>query len=204
MLHLATVYPGTLDLLRKLMSKETFQPFALAGGTALALQIGHRISIDLDFFGKHPFNPEELLQVYAGIGDYQLLSQSKSVLVVNLNGVKVDVVNYRYDLLEPVQETEGVRLLSLPDIAAMKLAAITGRGKKRDFIDLFFLLEIYSLKDMMDFYRTKFPDGSEFLVAKSLTYFEDAEEDEAPVMLLDADWSQVKKTIQKEVKKMYG
>ncbi len=203
MLHLEAVYPGTLDLLRVLMAREELGPFALAGGTALALQIGHRISVDLDFFGRHSFDPEELLSTYAKIGDYQLLSQSKSVLVVSLQGIKVDVVNYRYGLLEPVRHIDNLRLLSLPDIAAMKLAAITGRGRKRDFIDLFFLLKTYSLVEMMEFYRRKFPDGSEFLVAKSLAYFGDAEEDEDPVLLKEADWQQVKRTIRKEVNKLF-
>lgn len=203
MLHLEAVYPDTLDLLKTLMAREEFNPFALAGGTALALQIGHRISVDLDFFGKHDFDPEELLSTYAKIGDYQLLSQSKSVLVVSLRGIKVDVVNYRYGLLEPVRQIDNLRLLSLPDIAAMKLAAITGRGRKRDFIDLFFLLKAYSLPDMMDFYQRKFPDGSEFLVVKSLAYFEDAEEDEDPVLLEEADWQRAKSTIREEVNKLY-
>lgn len=202
MLHLEAVYPGTLDLLRALMAREELNPFALAGGTALALQIGHRISVDLDLFGRHPFDPEELLSTYAEIGDYQLLSQSKNVLVVSLRGIKVDVVNYRYGLLEPVRQIDNLRLLSLPDITAMKLAAITGRGRKRDFIDLFFLLKTYSLTEMMEFYRRKFPDGSEFLVVKSLAYFEDAEEDGDSVLLKEADWQLVKSTIRKEINKL--
>ena len=203
MLYLETVYPDTLELLNRLMKRSELLPFSLAGGTALALQIGHRISVDLDFFGKHEFHPEELLAAYSEIGQYQLLSQSKSILVVSLEGVKVDVVNYRYDLLEPLKVVEGLRLVSIPDIAAMKLAAITGRGKKRDFMDLFFLLRTYSLKDMLGFYKEKFPDGSEFLVAKSLVYFEDAEEDEDLDMLEVINWEEVKGTIRTQVNLLY-
>lgn len=203
MLYLETVYPSTLDLLRALMAREELKPFALAGGTALSLQIGHRISVDLDFFGKHAFIPEELLSVYAEMGGYQLLSQSKSIMVVVLQGVKVDVVNYRYQLLEPPKQFEKLRLLSLPDIAAMKLAAITGRGRKRDFIDLFFLLKSYSLEEMLAFYQQKFPDGSTFLVAKSLTYFVDAQDDEDPDMLVEMDWQVVKETIRKETAQIF-
>lgn len=115
MLHLATVYSDTLELLKELMGRDEFKAFSLAGGTALALQIGHRISVDLDFFGKHAFNPEEILAVYAEIGRYQLLTQSKNVLVVSIKNIKVDVVNYRYDLLEPPLQIDNLRVLSLVD-----------------------------------------------------------------------------------------
>jgi len=203
MLHLETILPDTLGLLKELMGREELDPFSLAGDTALALQFGHRISVDLDFFGSHSFDPEELLGAYHEIGSYQLLSQSKNILVVSLNGVKVDVVNYRYKLLNPPKVIDGFRLFSIPDIAAMKLVAITGRGRKRDFVDLYFLLESYSLSEMLAFYREKFPDGSEFLVTKSLIYFEDAKEDEAPQLLKQAKWSAVKARIQSEVRGIF-
>lgn len=203
MLYLETIYPDTLGLLKELMGREELYPFSLAGGTALALQIGHRISVDLDFFSSHSFDPEELFTTYNAVGSYQLLSQSKNILVVSLNGVKVDVVNYRYKLLNPLKVIEGIRLFSIPDIAAMKLAAITGRGRKRDFVDMYFLLASYSLSEMLAFYREKFPDGSDFLVTKSLVYFEDAEEDEAPQLLKQVKWSDIKARIQAEVRDLF-
>lgn len=203
MLHLETIYPDTLDLLKRLMAREELAPFALAGGTSLALHLGHRISVDLDFFGKHDFDAEELLALYAELGSFHLLNQSKSLLIVSLNGVKVDVINYRYAPLRPILEWEGIRLMGLADIAAMKLAAIAGRGRMRDFIDLYFLLQHFSLLEMMGFYNEKFSDGSEFLIAKSLTYFADAESDEPPRMLVATDWEEVKTTIRREVGKRY-
>lgn len=203
MLHLRTIYPQTLELLRLLMDQDVFNNYSLAGGTALALQIGHRISVDLDFFGKQELVTEDLFQVFSDLGGYQLLSQGKNILIVNIRDIKVDVINYRYDLLEPTFSIDGLRLYSLADIAAMKLAAITGRGKKRDFFDLFFLLKKYSLGEILDFYQRKYPDGSVFLVAKSLVYFEDADTDEDPILLEDAEWEMVKQRIRQEVKNLY-
>jgi alpha-D-ribose 1-methylphosphonate 5-triphosphate synthase subunit PhnI len=98
---------------------------------------------------------------------------------------------------------DGIRLLSTADISAMKFAAVAGRGRKRDFIDIFFLLKEYSLKEMMAFYNAKYFDGSEMMVARSLTYFDDADGDEDLELLKDADWNTVKKTISKAVNSLY-
>jgi Nucleotidyl transferase AbiEii toxin, Type IV TA system len=202
MLHLETVFPATWELLKNLMSIPELAEFNLAGGTSLSLQIGHRLSVDLDFFGKRPFESQEILDLVHPFGTVKMMSQRRNILVLDINGVKVDFVNYSYLPIEPVLHQTGIRLLGLPDIAAMKLAAIAGRGRKRDFIDLFFLLKNYKLAELLTFYNRKFPDGSEFMVVKSLTYFEDADQDENPKMLQKLDWQKVKNTIQKEVKKI--
>ncbi|MCC7317680.1 MAG: nucleotidyl transferase AbiEii/AbiGii toxin family protein [Bacteroidales bacterium] len=176
--------------------------FNLAGGTALALQIGHRESVDLDLFGSRPFEKDEMVELVQTLGDSRLIHQTKNIMVFNIEGVKVDFVNYKYPLIREVRLVEGVRLLDLPDIAAMKLGAITGRGRKRDFIDLFFLLKRFSLDEMFGFYNAKYPDGSDFLVARSLTYFDDADTDEDQRMFEAIDWETVKNSIRNEVKKM--
>jgi len=203
MLYVHTVQPGTLGVLKKIMSIPELAGFNLAGGTSLALQIGHRISIDLDLVGVRPFEKEEILELVSGLGAYHLIHQTKNILVFNIEGVKVDFVNYKYPLLQEVRLEEGIRLLSLPDICAMKLSAITGRGRKRDFVDLFFLMKRYSLQELLAFYNAKYPDGAEFLVVRSLTYFEDADLDEDMLLFEEADWSTVKETIAKEVKKLF-
>lgn len=200
MLHTNTILQGTLGLLNDLMAVPELSAFNLAGGTALALQIGHRISIDLDLFGVRPFEKEEILDLVSGLGHCVVIHQTRNILVFNINGVKVDFVNYKYPLLDEVRTIDGIRLIGLPDIAAMKLGAITGRGARRDFTDLFFLLKQYSLPEMLAFYNQKYPEGSELLVLRSLTYFDDAEEDKAPDMLQQTDWKEVKATIRKEVK----
>lgn len=203
MLHISTVESGTLDLLKKLMAEPEFTPFRLVGGTALALQIGHRVSIDLDFFGQ----PDELNiplinNLLAEYGSLELLTASKNILSVRLNDVKVDFVRYNYPWLEAAIETEGLRLASLADIAAMKLAAITGRGRRRDFTDLYFLLNTFTLREMLNFYERKFPDGNTFLVLKSLAYFEDAEDDQILNMLQPVKWETIKQKIVAETTKL--
>lgn len=203
MLHTNTVEPGTLGLLTQIMALPQLEGFNLAGGTALALQIGHRKSFDLDFFGNRPFEYGEIEELIAPLGSVKPIQQSKNILILKVNDVKVDFVNYRYPLLGEVNRAEGLRLLSLMDIGAMKLAAITGRGRKRDFTDLFFLMKHFSLKELVGFYNQKYPDSNELLVARSLAYFADAEEDEDLTLLQEADWPTVKKAIETAVKQIY-
>ncbi len=108
MLYRATVLSGTLELLKKIMEKPAFNGYYLAGGTSLALQIGHRISVDLDFFGNQPFEPLEILDELTDCAPVSILSQSKNILVLNVQGVKVDFVNYRYPLIRPPVLEEGL------------------------------------------------------------------------------------------------
>jgi hypothetical protein len=204
MLYTSTVESATLGLLKSLMAEPHLSSFNLVGGTALSLQIGHRKSIDLDFFGF----PDELdiplisnlLQEY---GSLEQLTAAKNIFSVRVNEIKVDFVRYRYAWLKPIHTKDGIRLATLEDIAAMKLSAITGRGRKKDFADLYFLLKHFSLREMVDFYEKKYPDGNMFLLAKSLNYFEDAEEDEDLVLFKKGDWPTMKQTIEKEVKKLF-
>jgi Nucleotidyl transferase AbiEii toxin, Type IV TA system len=204
MLHRKTVAAATLDLLEKITDIPELSGFNLAGGTSLALQIGHRLSYDLDFFGNRPFEVQEILDLLLPVGQVNILSQSRNILILNVEGVKVDFVNYRYPLLNDVIQVEGLRLLDLPDIAAMKLAAIAGRGRKRDFVDIYFLLKKYSLSQLLDFYNAKYADGSIFMVSRSLTYFEDANQDEEVILFKKLEWQKVKDTILKEVQKLYA
>jgi hypothetical protein len=204
MLHRETVATATLDLLEKITAIPELSGFNLAGGTSLALQIGHRLSYDLDFFGNRPFEVQEILDLLQSVGQVNILSQSRNILILNIEGVKVDFVNYRYPLLNDVIQAEDLRLLDLPDIAAMKLAAIAGRGRKRDFVDIYFLLKKYNLSQLLDFYNAKYADGSIFMVSRSLTYFEDANQDEDVMLFKKVEWQKVKDTILKEVQKLYA
>jgi len=202
MLQHHTVEPGTLGLLKDIMAIPELIGFNLAGGTALALQIGHRKSIDLDFFGARPIDMDEIVGLLEPLGDLRLLQHTRNILILNIKGVKVDFVNYKYPWLRAIQIVEDIRLASLPDIGAMKLGAIAGRGKKRDFTDLYFLLQQFTMSELLGFYREKYQDGNEFLVLRSLTFFEDAEEDLKLELFEKADWSEVKQTIDLAVKKM--
>jgi hypothetical protein len=195
MLHLETIEPRTLDLLAKLQNLAIFSDLRLVGGTALALQIGHRKSVDLDLFGTLTADEFEISNRLAKIGSVTILRKSENINIFLIEGIKVDIVNYPYKWLAKPLVKSNLVIADMKDIAAMKLAAITGRGTKKDFIDLFFLLKYYNLKELLDFYTQKYDDGSAFLVLKSLSYFEDAESDETPMMLKSHNWESIKEFI---------
>lgn len=197
MLHYETVDSCTLELLKKLQSLSIFNEMRLVGGTSLALQIGHRKSIDIDLFGNLSIDYESLINELKTVGRVVPLKNSKNIHCFLINDIKVDIVNYEYEWLENKIIQENLYLVTIVDIAAMKLNAIIGRGSKKDFIDLFFILKQYSLSEILKFYENKYHDGSIFLVLKSLTYFEDAEKEEMPFMFSDIDWQTVKDKIKK-------
>ncbi|MAC94425.1 MAG: hypothetical protein CMC96_02870 [Flavobacteriales bacterium] len=179
MLHRETVSENTFRLLEEIAKHNAASKLALAGGTALSLQIGHRISYDLDFFGQ--FNESELKVDLLSKYNYQEFFSSENILTILI---------------------EGIKLYSLQDIAAMKLEAIKGRGRKRDFYDLYHLLSVFSLSKMIEFNTAKFKSSNEFLIKKSLTYFNDAENDPEVVVsdfMKHVDWGTVKRRIENEV-----
>ena len=195
MLQTQTVEPNLLELLRSLMSNEAFADFYLVGGTALALQIGHRKSIDIDLFGNTELDELSFLEILSNWGKIEILKKSRNILIYLINGIKLDFVNYRYPWLQEPLILEGIRFASKPDILAMKLNAISGRGSKKDFIDLYFLLKEFSVKEALSFYNKKYQDGSSFLVRKSLSYFVDADAEPSPLMFNDVSWDEVKSSI---------
>ena len=195
MLYLETISSSTLELLNELMNFSEFNNLRLVGGTGLALQIGHRKSIDLDLFGEIDFENINTVQLFSTFQNVVSLKKSQHINIYSINDVKVDFVNYSYPWLNAPVVVNKIRLSSVEDIAAMKLAAITGRGSKKDFIDLYFFLKEYSLSELIGFYKSKYFDGSVFLLLKSLTYFNDAENDDPPVMITSIKWNDVKKTI---------
>ena len=137
MLSFQTVQPHTLELLKTLMRQPLLNDMRLVGGTALALQYGHRRSVDLDFFGHTTEDTDELTETLrAEVGQVQLLSASKRIKVYSIRNVKIDIVNYDYLWIDDAVEEEDIRLASPKDIAAMKVNAIIGRGTKKDFIDM--------------------------------------------------------------------
>lgn len=200
MLHYETIIPETHSLLEKLSILPVLEDARLVGGTALALQLGHRTSVDLDFFGRINADSEDLRDILREVGRVEVASVSKNINIFWINGVKVDMVNYPYPWLDlPIVE-DGVRLASLNDIAAMKISAIVNRGTKKDFIDLYTLLQHFALDEILDMYSRKYSDGSLFIVMKSLTYFDDAETDPMPNVLNDTTWETVKDFLRKVVR----
>jgi predicted nucleotidyltransferase component of viral defense system len=190
-----------LVLLKKLQQIPLFSELRLVGGTALALQLGHRNSIDLDFFG-HLDVDHEILAKELEIAGFELQSMQggKNIHQFSINGVKVDFVNYPYKWLKDTIITDGVRMAGLQDISAMKLSAITNRGTKKDFVDIYFLLQRFTLKELLDFYTEKYVNSSVFMVLRSLCYFDDAEEQPMPKMFISTEWADIKTVIKESVR----
>ena len=201
MLSLGTIEPNALELLKSLMQLPWLNDTRLVGGTALALQYGHRKSIDLDIFGDIQLDNERIAEELSGA--YPNVKRIQSSHLVNMyliNGIKVDIVKYStYKWIDAKIEEIGIRLASPRDIAAMKVNAITSRGSKKDFVDLFFLLKHFNFDKIMQLYLTKYPDGMDFIALRSMTYFEDADRQPMPEMLENVEWEIVKSTINNEV-----
>lgn len=200
MLSIQTIQPNTLELLKRLAAHPELHNTRLVGGTALALQYGHRQSIDLDFFGSLPQEKDELITIAKQEGDVTVHNWSNSILQLVIDNIKVDFVDYsRYAWIDEPIQGDGFVLASDKDIAAMKVNAIMGRGTRKDFIDLFVLLQYYSLPEIMGFYKQKYPEYSEYRALLSMTYFDDAEMQAMPKMFIDTSWEEMKKTIIKAV-----
>ncbi len=209
MLQYTAISKTTLELLKALMQEECLKEFNLVGGTALALQMGHRISIDLDLFTVYDFNPQIILSELRNKYEISGISESAFSLIQYIefpvnsqNFVKVDMIKYPYKLLKPPILMDGIRLLSVDDIIPMKLSAIGSRGSKKDFYDIYFLLRAYSFKEMFQLFEQKFPSVNYFHILKSLTYFDDAENELNPNTIEKISWLNVKKEIEKQVKKI--
>lgn len=154
-------------------------------------------------FGSCEINQNLFIDKLKNYGNVIVTTESKNILITKVNEIKVDFINYTYPLIADTIIIDKIRMVSIEDIAAMKLNAIAGRGSKKDFIDLYYLLEIFTLKEIINFYLQKYSDGSAFLVIKSLTYFEDADNEIIPKMLnKDFNWDKCKLKIKKEVLKL--
>ena len=199
MLSYHTVEPHTLELLKRLSGKDFLSESRLVGGTALALQYGHRMSVDLDFFGKIETDNIDIKEQLQDVGKLSVIKESRNINVFVIDGVKVDFINYPYQWIDEAVVDETVLLASPRDIAAMKVNAIEGRGSKKDFIDLYFLLQHYSIQDILGFYAKKYPEYSIFRALMSLTYFEDAESQFMPKMFTNVSWEDVKDTLRMAV-----
>ena len=180
--------------------------FYLAGGTALALQIGHRTSVDFDFYSKEPFDNLELLaSLQEQISDLTVQSQEEKTLRVFSQDTEVSFFVYPYPLIRPTVQFDQLKLASKEDIAAMKLIAIVQRGTQRDFVDIYFLLQEFSLRELLSFATQKFAGYQEMLFLKALVFFDDAEntvpQSGVRVLKPDYSWQKAKAYVIAEVKK---
>lgn len=200
MLYTEVVKSKTLELLKELMNDEKLKDFNLVGGTALSLYLGHRRSIDLDLFSRRSFD-ERNLQAYltAKYGFKQRFTDTQ-ILKGDIDGVFIDCIKYDYPMVCPVNNLQGIRLTSIPDIIAMKLSAITYSGdREKDFVDVAFFSTKMSLNEMLSWQSKKFNGVSPYSTLKALLYFEDVKKTE-PLMLTDGIYKW--ETIEKRLREM--
>ena len=180
------ILPETLALLQSLQADPQLNDFLLVGGTALALQIGHRFSVDLDLFTAEAFAEQSLLDHLNQRYAFRSGMTRKGTLVGTIDGVKTDFITHAYRWVEPPLQREGLRLASLQDIAAMKLNAISVSGERiKDYIDLYYLLERFSLEEMVRFYQIKYPQSNRLIPLRAITYLEDIDPAIDPVIMVE-------------------
>jgi predicted nucleotidyltransferase component of viral defense system len=186
-----------LRLFEKLSSQSFIKDYYLAGGTCLALQIGHRQSVDFDFFIPADFQTSDIVNILTQLGSYQRENEERNTINGSLNGVRISFFGYRYNIIDDFTIFNNIRLAGMKDIAAMKLEAIAGRGSKKDFIDMFFLLQQYTLEEIFSFHSQKYGAGlsNQYHHLKSLVYFADAESEAMPLMIKPVIWEDVKTQI---------
>lgn len=181
--------------------------FYLAGGTSLALLIGHRTSVDFDFFIQKHFDSAKLVDKISKVfgSDAKVTLIEKDTVFVIIKDVECSFFWYQYPLIDKVKTEIGINLAGLKDIAAMKLLSVSHRPAKRDYIDIFYLLNNFSLEEMMTFAYRKYKNFNEYLILRALTYYDDVEgkETKRSIKLLDPNfsWQEAKTVITNEVKK---
>ena len=193
MLYKETIEPKTLELLIDLQKEPLLSTFNLVGGTALALHLGHRKSIDLDFFTSESFDLEEVKMMLIKKYDFKVSYSRSQTLKGFINGVKVDFIKFDYPHLHNCDIIDEVRIESVPDIIAMKLLSITDNGSRiKDFIDIAYLSSWFSLEEMLQFFIRKITKSNIMMPIKALTYFDDIDFNESIVMLNNNfDWDKI-------------
>lgn len=203
-LHLEILPDEQLKLLQLLSGESFIRNCYLAGGTCLALYLGHRLSFDFDFFIPADFDTSQIVSILNGLGKYERGNEEKNTVNGLLNGVRVSFLGYKYDIIDEFSHYKSIRLAGIRDIASMKLEAIAGRGSKKDFVDMFFLLKQFSLVQIFSFHARKYGVGlsNQYHHLKSLVYFNDADEEAMPLMTSPLNWDKVKAKIRYSASKM--
>ena len=202
--HREAIDAGVEQVLGDLQKVPMLAPFYLAGGTGLALRLGHRRSIDLDFFAGENFNEDLLVQKLQQLQNFGLVAKAPATIHATIRDTKVSFMSYAYPLLFPVESFLGARIADPREIGCMKISAIASRGTKRDFIDLYALSQEYGLKQLLVWFGQKFSQTNynQVHVLKSLSYFDEAERDPLPHMLVPFSWDEVKRFFAREVPRL--
>ncbi|MDB4919608.1 nucleotidyl transferase AbiEii/AbiGii toxin family protein [Mucilaginibacter sp.] len=197
MLHTETVTPGTLELIHRLMDDDKLKQFYLVGGTALSLMLGHRLSIDIDLFTADNFNGLELAKHLNDNYGATILNARNNFLTGHINGVRLDMLLHNYPHINPVLDPEGIRMLGLEDIAAMKINAIVGNGTRlKDYVDIRYLLKEISYQQIVEAYSTKYPNTDSHQVRMSLLHYHDIDFTAEILLINDKfKWPVIEKSI---------
>lgn len=205
--HLKILSPRQLIVLNRLGPFLSGHGFYLAGGTAIALMLGHRKSDDLDWF-----SPTSLREPRSWTNKIKSIDLSPTEIDIDagtyyatVKGVRISIIEYRYPMIRALVglKTIGCGMSSLDDLACMKLSAIVSRGSKKDFIDVYALMKKHKpLQAMLQLYKKKFPEADVFPVIRGLSYFDDADKERMPRMLWSITWKEVKHGILSEVEKL--
>ena len=203
MLQTETVEPHTFSILKQLMEMPELQDFSLVGGTALSLLYGHRLSVDLDLFSNKLFDNEVIVDVLEKKFKQSFVNRSTNPrfgIFCFIDNVKIDIIRHPHTLIRPQLNIDGIRMVSTEDIIAMKVQAILGRGKKKDFWDIAELLQHFSVADFIQFHKEKYATQNLLItVPHAITFFLDAEQSEDPISLKNQTWEKVKAFISKKV-----
>ena len=190
----------------EILNKEAMlKNFYLAGGTGAALQLKHRVSLDLDFFTEKDIDAKTLIQKIKTRGEISIERETENTLIGIFYGTRVSFLKYDYPLFFDLKQIKGVNVADLRDIGCMKTDAISSRGMKRDFVDLFFICrEAISLKNLLSLFKRKYKSVNYNMmrILKSLAYFEDAENNPMPKMIVPTSWQEVKSFFKEEIKKI--
>ena len=190
-----------LEILRK---SGILQGFYLVGGTGVALQLKHRLSLDLDFFTEKDIDTKALIQKIKNLGDFSIEKEAQNSLTGVFQGTIITFLKYDYPCLFQFKNLGGIEIADLKDIGCMKISAVSSRGTKKDFIDLFFICQkTISLGELLKLFEKKYKsvDYNMIHILKSLVYFEDAEKNPMPKMIIPVSWKEVKSFFKKETRK---
>lgn len=204
-MFLNTLPKNTLSALKKLDAIAFCQKTNtyLAGGTALSIHLGHRLSLDLDFFSATEPNLDILIKNISTAGKFQTEKREEGILLGIFENIKFSHLYFPYSNIQPFSKIlTGTNIASIADITAMKVSAVCQRGTKRDFVDLFFIAKNLSLEQMLSLYHQKFKNAASenVHVLKSLIYFADAEDEPMPQMLTPASWEEIKSFFREKIK----
>jgi len=202
MLHTEAVDATTLELIELLQGKEYLRGFHLCGGTALSLYYGHRKSFDIDLFSNLTFDASVLIGEIIRDFQFQLSFSAIETIRGFIGDIKVDLIAHKYKYLEEPIREGTLTFLSEKDICAMKLNAIAVSGQRiKDFIDIWYLLQKFSVSDLVDFYKAKYDQRNESIILKSLIYFDEVDLSDWPVLISDPElkWPVIRKEIERKV-----